>query len=232
MFVVVVVVVVVIFVVVEVVGVGFIGVVAGGVVEIVGDLTGMVEGVLEVECVSAVAVVLLALLPWFFFQCLRAAACLCLFVRGIGFFFRLFCCLRPSRGNAPGLKKASCVSRRWYFESMVGLVVLEAEVGSMLYVAVVVCVCDSCFEFTLLLVRLAWDVRALWALGMLLLNGMAPRWPSHPALSAACLRRSSRSLNGGASRKRLPAEPISSCTARATWISLCAGDRKICPNQR
>ena len=65
-------------------------------------------------------------------------------------------------------------------------------------------------EVVLALALVALVVRVCWAAGMPLSNGIAPRCPFHPALSAACRRRSSMSSKGGASRKRLPGDLISS----------------------
>ena len=53
------------------------------------------------------------------------------------------------------------------------------------------------------------------------------RRPCQPTLSAACVRRSSRSLKGGASRNILPGEPISSCTTNALWMSLSCDERRM-----
>ena len=61
-----------------------------------------------------------------------------------------------------------------------------------------------------LLERVGSRGRFFWAVGIVPRVGMDPRWPFQPALSAACLRRSFRSVNAGASRKRFPGDPISS----------------------
>ena len=81
-----------------------------------------------------------------------------------------------------------------------------------------------------LLARVAFDVRALWAAGIVPDMGMAPRWPHQPALSAACSRRSSRFSNGGTSRNRLPGDRISSCAASALCMSLPGGEWSMCPS--
>ena len=65
--------------------VGVVGVVVIGVVGVV--VVEVVVGVVVVFKVVGVVVSGAASLPWCFSQCTRATACLCLFVRGISFFF-------------------------------------------------------------------------------------------------------------------------------------------------
>ena len=74
------------------------------------------------------------------------------------------------------------------------------------------------------------SVLASCGLGMQFCFGILAIYSRHPALSSAFIRRSSMSLKYGASKNRLPGDPISSCIARALWTSLSRGDLRICPS--